>query len=369
LSRTRGGTLVLYGAGTVGRRVLAGLRSGGLEPAAFVDDTPEKQGSMLDGIPVEPPGAILPGLAADASVAVTMLNPKLPFPLARRRLAELTDARIQSLYDLARELPGLLLPLGPIATTEWLDGQGERIEAAARLFGGDPASATEFRAHVRFQAELDFHALPELSHPAYFCAEVLALLPERFRFVDCGAYDGDTLRDLLATRSEGLERVVAFEPDPDSCRRLAEYARGLPPAIASRVDVRCRAVGERSGRASFAALGTSASTLDPSGASTVEVVTLDEAVPAEGARLYVKLDVEGAEREALRGAERLIQAAKPILAVSVYHRPGDLWEVPLQLDSLDAAYGFLLRTHGHDGTEVVCYAVPEEVRRGASSAL
>jgi len=55
---------------------------------------------------------------------------------------------------------------------------------------------------------------------------------------------------------------------------------------------------------------------------------------------------QGAEREALEGGAALLARSRPALAVSVYHRPGDLWELPLHLNALSLGYRFFLRTHG-----------------------
>jgi len=76
--------------------------------------------------------------------------------------------------------------------------------------------------------------------------------------------------------------------------------------------------------------------------------------------VYIKLDVEGAERDALAGASRLLARTRSRLAVSVYHRPQDLWELPSYLDSLGLGYRLYLRTEGEDGMDIVCYAVPPE---------
>jgi hypothetical protein len=89
-----------------------------------------------------------------------------------------------------------------------------------------------------------------------------------------------------------------------------------------------------------------------------ETVALDDLLePA--ADVYVKLDIEGAEAAALAGARELIARAAPLLAITVYHRPAGLWEFPSFLVSLQPRYRIFLRTHGVDGTDVLCYAIPE----------
>ena len=59
----------------------------------------------------------------------------------------------------------------------------------------------------------------------------------------------------------------------------------------------------------------------------------------------------------------MIRRVRPVLAVSVYHRPDDLWRLPPYLKSLGPGYRLFLRTQGEDGMDVICYAVPEEKSR------
>jgi hypothetical protein len=100
------------------------------------------------------------------------------------------------------------------------------------------------------------------------------------------------------------------------------------------------------------------SSFSSAGTVEVEVVPLDEVVKANGAPVYLKFDVEGAEWEALRGCEQLIAHARPLMAISVYHRPDDLWQLPLSVAARALDYRFALRTQGEDGTDVICYTLP-----------
>src|SRR3954453_11484545 len=78
--------IVLYGAGNLGRSVLERLRSADVEPVAFVDDTPSKQGKLVDGLQVVSPEEIVPRFGPDTVFAVTILNPALRFLEARENL-------------------------------------------------------------------------------------------------------------------------------------------------------------------------------------------------------------------------------------------------------------------------------------------
>ena len=71
---------------------------------------------------------------------------------------------------------------------------------------------------------------------------------------------------------------------------------------------------------------------------------------------YVKMDIEGAELDALHGMEKMIKRDKPKLAISIYHKPEDFWEIPLFIYKMVPEYNFILRHHHHRMHETILYA-------------
>ena len=74
----------------------------------------------------------------------------------------------------------------------------------------------------------------------------------------------------------------------------------------------------------------------------------------------IKLDVEGGEASALVGARDVINRCRPTLALSAYHKPDDLWELPRLINTITDGYSFFLRQHYFNSFDVVLYAVPGE---------
>ena len=87
-----------------------------------------------------------------------------------------------------------------------------------------------------------------------------------------------------------------------------------------------------------------------------EIVRMDDHLRDEPVS-FIKMDIEGAEMSALRGAEQLIRRDHPDLAVCVYHSISDLFEIPLYIHSLVPEYRLYLRHHTPVFCETVCYAV------------
>lgn len=179
-------------------------------------------------------------------------------------------------------------------------------------------------------------------------------------FIDCGAYDGDTLEAFLEATHSRFEAVHAFEPDPDAARRLKAVARALPAGAGDRVRIVEKAVGGYAGTVRFEGGGTPGSRQSPTGSLTVECTTLDAAVRGV-VPTFIKMDIEGAEGEALLGAAQTIRAHRPVLAICIYHLQADLYRLPALIAQLCPDYTLYLRRQARD-SDLVCFAVPNERR-------
>jgi FkbM family methyltransferase len=222
----------------------------------------------------------------------------------------------------------------------------------------DEESRQQFVNQLNFRLHLDYESLPANLHQGYF-PDLLPKLDDSTIFVDCGAFDGDSIRDFLNLQNSRFARIYAFEPDELNFARLKEFVAALDPDLSRRINLYHAAVGQARTRVSFNATGNMSASLAADGEQTVDLLTLDEVVdPSDGA-VFLKLDVEGAELDVLNGAQQLLREAKPLIAISVYHRPDDLWSLPLLLHSFDSDYNYYLRTQGEDGMDVICYAVPK----------
>lgn len=100
-------------------------------------------------------------------------------------------------------------------------------------------------------------------------------------------------------------------------------------------------------------------TIEPEDSNLVNTIKLDSIVGSDNVT-FIKLDVEGAEKEALIGAEQCIKNNKPKLAISVYHNPDDFLEITDYLSNLVPDYKFVLRHYHSDCIETILYAYTEE---------
>ena len=211
---------------------------------------------------------------------------------------------------------------------------------------------TASRVRLRLWMDFDGCSLP-VPQEEYFPDDLFAVQPGEV-IVDCGAFDGDTLR-AFARRCPEFGRIITLEPDPANYSKLCACREALPNG--HRVTCLCLAAGSERGLASFVASGSEVSRLGESGFE-VEIAPLDEILRNEKPT-YIKMDVEGAEPGVLAGCIDSIQVHNPILAISVYHCPDHLWTLPLQVRAMSDGYRFYLRPHDEQGIGLACYALPE----------
>ena len=190
----------------------------------------------------------------------------------------------------------------------------------------------------------------------YFPSDIVELDESEF-FIDCGAYTGDTLWNFLQVTHGMFKGYVAIEPDPTNYVWLCEKVGTLPIHISDRVKTLCVATGESEGRSRFASGGTLGAGFSSSGDIEVEVISIDS-LTIDDPISSIKMDVEGAELETLKGSRNVIREHTPKLAVCIYHSPDDLWRIPLYLKEMDNKAGLFSRIHECDGFDVVAYSIP-----------
>jgi len=357
-----GQRVVLFGAGTLGRKALESLRGIGVEPLAFADNSPSKWGTSVDRLPVLSPRDAAARYGSSALFVVTIWSLGHSYSASRAMLERLGCSRVESASSLRWKFAGRMLPDYCQELPHKLYQQKTEVRKAACLWA-DNHSCREYMSHVKWRALGDLGALHSpVADESYFL-DSLYRIKDHEVFVDCGAYTGDTAQQVIC-RNAAFSRIVAIEADPRNFGRLTQWINTLDASVASRIRTLNVAVGARSGRMHFRASGDEGAHLSPDGDVFVECVPLDDLL-ADAQPTFIKMDIEGAELEALEGARRIIQTDRPILSICVYHKQDDLWRIPLFIHALGEGYRLLLRPHEVDGWQLVCYAVPEDRLKSA----
>lgn len=343
--------VAIYGAGGFGQSLCRALLEDSIQVEAFIDRLALPNQSW-NGIPVLHPDSLEARTWSTWTIVLGIHNPGTS---VRRLHDELTAKGCQSLLTPIE----ILNRLGPsfgnrywLAPSKHLLGCENDIRAARDLF--EPESRTLFDAVIAQRATGDYHRLPHPTHALddYLPTDVAAFHGP-MRVIDRGAYDGDTLRGLLK-RGFALEAVAAFEPDPENFSKLDAWVRTQPGLNAALWPC---GLFSHATQLHFASGQGEASAITAGGETMVQCVSIDEALHGFRPSL-IKLDVEGAEPEALKGATETIRKHKPFITAGLYHHPSHLWGIPLLLHSLHPDYRLHLRLHAENGFDLWLHAVP-----------
>ena len=338
-----------------------GLRAAGLEPLAFSDNRRDLWGTEVDGLAVYSPEDAAHAFGSSAAFVVTIWGAGSTHRLAhsKQQLQELGCDTVLPPAWLYWHYPQQLLPFYALDLPSQLLEDASSIRQCFELWS-DEASQREFVRQIYWRLNGD----PEcLAHPdpgeQYLVADVAKERTEEV-VLDCGAYDGDTLRAWLAVRGPTFRTYFAMEPDPLSRERLKDSLDALDPATAARVRVLPYSVSNYTGTTTFSASGSLSSAIGDESGITVQCIRLDDLEPEfEGeVPTFLKMDVEGAELDALAGGRSWLQRTHPMFAIATYHRQDHLWRVPLAVNDIWTEYDFYLRPHNEEGWDLILYAVP-----------
>jgi|ERR1700722_1820262 FkbM family methyltransferase len=347
--------VVIFGYGFLGKLALSGATNAGLNVVAVADNNSSNWGRTPDGILVMSPQDAVARHNRDAAFIVAIFNSARP----RQQLAELGCAKIVPYpifhWQFSRFIPmedGLELP------HRILENANE-MQRGFRLLG-DAASREEFAIQVRWRCSLDYDCLPS---PApltdmYYAPDLVRLIPNEV-LVDCGAFDGDSIRAFLERTDGVFRRIYAFEPDANNRARLEACILSLPADQARRIEVMPFGVGDSDETMSFNLTGAMGSRIAADGVETIECRRLDNLLK-DPAPTFIKLDIEGAELEGIHGAAETIGRTRPIMAVCAYHKCDHLWKIPVLLNKILPDYHLFLRRYAEECWETMYYAIPPE---------
>jgi FkbM family methyltransferase len=341
----------IYGAGGYGRRILSLLRENNFECLGIIDKKFTLNKNIISDLPAINPDAFQASMAEGRCLIVGIHN---------------QCVSIDEIFDFAKrfnfsdviwnaDLPDVF---GHAADNYWLTDRQFTIDhfdraAKASRFLADEKSRILFNDILNFRitGHSTWIMKSDFEHQ-YFPADLIAF-DRPITFVDGGAYTGDTFRNLILNNIL-IGHWIAFEPDPNNFLALARTASEL----AAKATLFPCGLSDKFDHIAFQANEGAASHLSSSsGRLQVPCVSLDEVFNGFAID-YIKLDIEGAEIDALNGMANIIKRDKPHLAVSMYHQPNHLWLIIETLADLASYANLYIRQHGENGFDTVAYAVP-----------
>ncbi|MBF0440429.1 MAG: FkbM family methyltransferase [Oligoflexales bacterium] len=331
------GRLCLFGAGAVGAVLMDWFEQKGWNIELFCDNNPEKHGKLFCGRPVLPSSS----LDDDITILISTGN----FPHIEKQLSE------KGLKSFFLGVKPRLVNRDFYTLENWRKSK-TRISELLEILE-DESSKITLREYLKDIFSLSFSRFSSLNTKEQYFPDDLIHLREKEVFVDVGAYDGDTIHQFLKKENGGkYAEIHAFEVDPDNFLRLKKNTRGL-----ARLYLHNVGLFDRHTISSINKNNSGSEIVEGAKCGeSIELVRMDDILPDTKAT-FIKMDIEGAEKEALAGAETLIKKHAPTLAICVYHKAEDIWEIPLYLKRLVPEYRIYLRHHTDTEAETVCYAI------------
>lgn len=330
--------LVIFGAAMNGKFTLEYLTERGIHVTAFCDNSIHMQGKTICGKPcfsfedikkIDDVFVIVAITRKSNLLAVCgqLSEAGLNFVSFRALISALNQPELQEVMDSLR------------------DDMSKRVFTTLLCAGADN----------------DYDSISAVCSPdQYFCIPQLFDESNSGSFVDCGAYVGDSLEQILWKVQPAPERIYAFEPGAVQFKALEFRRERLLREWALKPDqIVCVQAGAGCQDGSMeldTSVGLSSAHLssESSNANTVSIRSLDSFLRDEKVA-FIKADVEGAELDLLRGAEGIIRQQKPSLAICIYHRASDYFIIPKYIRSLVPEYKMAIRHHTIAMTETVLY--------------
>lgn len=347
--------LILFGAGDLGKATARGLREVGNPPLFFADNNPRLWGSSVEGVKVLSAAEAIENYRSSACFVVTAYNGTA----LRAHLRQLGCECVVHFAALFWKYSDVFIPSSWLGLPSVIFHSADAIRHGYSVLGDDQ-SRKLFCEQLTWRVLLNSEAMSPHCAPSdmYFQPDLITP-SEHETFVDCGAFDGDSIRSFLHHNQNRFERIYALEPDPINRKGLNMYLQTLPDNIRERITVFPYAVGNRRTRVLFSTGNYVASKIvSQSDSGETECLTLDELLAGQSPT-FIKMDIEGAEPEAIAGAARVLNESRPVLAACIYHRSEHLWEIPSLVRSISPCHKIFLRRYAEDCWELACYAIPE----------
>ncbi|HEX3076749.1 MAG TPA: FkbM family methyltransferase [Lachnospiraceae bacterium] len=175
----------------------------------------------------------------------------------------------------------------------------------------------------------------------YYDFDLIPQTDEEEVLVDLGAYIGDSAEAFIKAYSNHYKKIYCYEITPDTFFKLKNTLEPYKNVICKQ-----KGVGSTSGKMYLKKFGVTGSSnqVSQEGEIELDVVAIDEDITEK--ITFIKMDIEGAEQEALPGCRRHILEEKPKLTISTYHNNEDIWKIPRMVKEMNPEYKLYMRYNG-----------------------
>lgn len=247
---------------------------------------------------------------------------------------------VDKIYSIAARHT-LYVPDVPVAGTglftyEYCEKHADSIDAVYNSLADD-YSRKVYANIINFKISGKIEYLSAVTTPKEDIYKKIIRPAQNESYVDLGAYNGDTIRELMEFTHGQYHKIYAVEPDRKNFRKLTKFVDGM-----RNIDIYNAAAWCVDTELPFSAKAGRQSAISADSDTMIECRSVDSILEGKPATL-IKMDVEGYEREAIWGAAQTIAHYAPKMMVSLYHRNEDIFELPLLIKTLNPDYQLYIR--------------------------
>jgi len=342
-------SVILFGAGLLIEFYIEDCKNNGIKVLGIADNDKKKSGTRISGIDIIDIETLLT-YPRHTPIIVTTIHDAVVIS----QLRDLGFTKVWSYTFVSSFYPERFVNPYWSSQIETTLNHPEEVMAGYRLYD-DEYSQKTYIAIIEQRLTLEGQCIKDIYKPIeiqYFDPELIKLSDSEF-FVDGGAYTGDTVVSFLKAYRGKSGTVYSFEPDPATFKELKKKIINLN---VKNVLLYPYALGEKGSTLMFKNNLNLGSSLDEAGSLEVKVVSLDSVLKNKKVT-FIKFDIEGAELSALRGAKNIILKQQPTLAICLYHKPQDLWEIPLLVKSFGCYNKLYFRKYDDTAYDIILYAL------------
>lgn len=344
--------IVLFGAGEIAMYIMQSLKEYDISIDCFCDNSKDKQGKLYLGLPVYSYPQMRERLLGEEYNIIIATGAKNENEI-RQQLINLGEVNpIWHLKDFE--------VIGPKFNYEYFV---ENIDAFEEVYSllEDNYSKEVFISIVKAKISGDLSYYEDImTNDQYFDPSIVTLRNNEV-FLDVGAYNGNDIIEFAKRTNYKYKRIIAIEPDADIFQDLEKRLKNNNIRDCKLYNIGAwssngylRFCGDSVGRSQFRI-----SNNDTLKEVSLEVNSIDNILNGDSVS-YLQMDIEGSEHQALLGAKQTIQKYKPTIAISVYHKREDLFDLPLLLHDFVSEYKFYLRHYTNLQFETVLYAIADK---------
>ncbi len=340
--------IVLYGLGFFGAVIVRNFKLENIEVECFCDS--KKRGIDNEtGLNIISPEELV-SQYGNANIVISVANPtteqSVYNTITSLGIAEQQIFRFKDAYQFIRKSRVEQVAMSLEEFQEYRAG----YERAYNFFEDEESKKVVIETIKNYL----FHDLFEYDNPkeSYFPQQFC--FSQQEVFVDGGLYTGDTTEEFIRQTGKEYKRIIGFDIDDKNLEAAYKNLQDTPG-----LEIVKKGLWDCS-TFLHAELGiTAGSNIKEEAEDVVELTSLDEVFKDSDIEEYptfIKLDIEGSEQQALKGAEKIIRQAKPKLAVCVYHKPEDIYVLLELLQKYNPEYRFFLKHYSPYIWDTVLYA-------------